>query len=106
MIIPVLAGGSLQTAFDIAQPGDTVELEAGAVWLGNYTLQAKPSGLPITVRCASAYPSSAMIRTPNSLPALATQASTAGWRFIDITFLADASLGDIVHRDRACRTAA
>ncbi|HEX7965172.1 MAG TPA: hypothetical protein VF651_05595 [Gammaproteobacteria bacterium] len=41
--IDVKAGGDLQAALDKAQPGDTVVLEAGAVFSGSFTLPLKPA---------------------------------------------------------------
>ncbi len=95
MILSIQAGGNLQAALDSSQPGDVLELEAGATFQGNFTLPVKPSGLPILVRAATSG-QDATIRTPNNLPALATRAATAGWRFLDARFAADATVGDIV----------
>jgi hypothetical protein len=39
--IHVSAGGNLQAAINAAQPGDTIELEAGAMFSGNFTLPRK-----------------------------------------------------------------
>src|SRR5262245_30394239 len=40
-VIPVPAGGNLQGALDSAQPGDVVELAAGATFSGHYILRNK-----------------------------------------------------------------
>ncbi|HEV3467907.1 MAG TPA: hypothetical protein VG148_01190, partial [Pyrinomonadaceae bacterium] len=48
--ITVRAGGDLQAALDRAQPGDEVVLEAGASFVGNFTLPAKAGAAFITVR--------------------------------------------------------
>jgi hypothetical protein len=40
--ITVPAGGDLQTAINVAQPGDTIVLEAGATYTGSYLLPVKP----------------------------------------------------------------
>ncbi|HEV3468234.1 MAG TPA: hypothetical protein VG148_02860, partial [Pyrinomonadaceae bacterium] len=48
--INVPAGGDLQAALDRAQPGDEVVLEAGASFVGNFTLPAKAGAAFITVR--------------------------------------------------------
>jgi hypothetical protein len=37
----VAAGGNLQAALDAAQPGQIVELQAGATWTGSFTLRNK-----------------------------------------------------------------
>ena len=42
----VLAGGNVQAALDAAQPGDVVELQAGATFTGNFTLKPKPVVTP------------------------------------------------------------
>src|SRR3954470_21239391 len=39
--IHVAAGGNLQAAINAAKPGDTIELEAGASFSGNFTLPHK-----------------------------------------------------------------
>ena len=41
VVIPVAAGGNLQTALNTAQPGDVIELAAGATFTGNFTLPNK-----------------------------------------------------------------
>ncbi len=46
----VRAGGDLQAALDSAQPGDEIVLDAGAVFVGPFTLPAKPGSDWITVR--------------------------------------------------------
>jgi hypothetical protein len=43
-IVQVPSGGDLQAALDKAQPGDTLVLQAGAVYTGPFTLRAKGSG--------------------------------------------------------------
>ena len=40
-VIPVRAGEDLQAALDRAQPGDTIALEAGAIFTGNFELRPK-----------------------------------------------------------------
>ncbi len=49
-LVPVNQGDSLQLALDNAQPGDTLELEAGATFLGNYRLRYKSGDSPVTIR--------------------------------------------------------
>ncbi len=51
--ITVAAGGDLQAALNAAQPGDTVLLQAGASWTGNYTLPLKSGTGYITVRSSA-----------------------------------------------------
>jgi hypothetical protein len=52
--IAVNAGGDLQGAIDAARPGDTILIQAGAVFTGNYTLPAKGGSAFITIRSAAA----------------------------------------------------
>lgn len=91
----VPAGANLQAALDAAQPGQTLLLEAGAVFVGNYVLPVKPAGPPIIVRGASST-ARPTIRTPNSTPALRTAGATRGWELTDLIFAAGASQGAIV----------
>lgn len=53
--IPVKAGDDLQAALDAVKPGDTLTLEAGATWAGNFTLPAKanPQNRWIVIRTAA-----------------------------------------------------
>ncbi len=48
--IVVNAGGDFQAAINAAQPGDVIELEAGATFVGNFILKAKPGSGWITIR--------------------------------------------------------
>ena len=50
----VAAGGNLQQAIDNAQPGDTIALEAGATYTGNFVLPNKSGSDWITIRTAGA----------------------------------------------------
>lgn len=50
MITKVLVGQSLQSALDNAQPGDVLELEAGAAFEGNFVLPIKSGQSFITLR--------------------------------------------------------
>ena len=51
--ITVNAGGDLQGAIDAARPGDTILLQAGAVFTGNFVLPAKGGTAFITIRSAA-----------------------------------------------------
>nr|AHZ45572.1 VCBS [uncultured bacterium] len=53
--ILVPAGGDLQAALDVVQPGGTVLVEAGATFAGKYTIGPKvnPDGLYITLRSSA-----------------------------------------------------
>src|SRR5262245_16406350 len=85
--IHVPAGGNLQAAINAAQPGDTIEIEAGAVFSGNFTLPRKStagwiniessvySTLPEPGRRVSPSDAASMPRivTPNTAPVFKTQ---------------------------------
>src|SRR5262249_34471329 len=83
--ITVNAGGDLQAAINAAQPGDTIALQAGAVFTGPYTLPAKPGAAFITIRSATpdaALPGGGTRITPNySGPLAKVQATAAGPAF-------------------------
>ncbi len=50
--INVPAGGNLQAAINAAKPGDTIHLQAGATYIGNFTLPMTTAPLEITIRTA------------------------------------------------------
>ena len=95
----VNAGGDLQAALNAAQPGDVITLEAGATFTGNYTLPQKggtgwiiirtsasdsslpPPGTRITPASAAVLPK---VVSPNSAPAIATQAGAHHYRLIGL----------------------
>ena len=60
--ITVNAGGNLQAALDAARPGDTIVLQAGAVFTGSYKLPAKGGTAYITIR--SSAPDGSLPGTP------------------------------------------
>jgi hypothetical protein len=72
--ISVPAGGDLQAALDAAQPGDTILLQAGATFTGNFKLRAKGGTAYITVRSStpdSQLPGAGVRITPAHAPLLA-----------------------------------
>src|SRR5437867_2134152 len=105
--IAVPAGGSLQSALNVAQPGDVVTLEPGATYAGNFVLPNKGDISEfITVRSAapdSALPPPGMrmtpaygaqlpkIRSSNTAAALKTAASANHWKLMFLEFLANQS---------------
>jgi hypothetical protein len=97
-VIAVGAGGDLQGALDAAQPGDIVELQAGATFTGNFVLPAKtgtqwvyirssavaslPSpGTRVTPTLASLMPK---IVSPNTMPAILSAFGAHHYRFVGI----------------------
>ncbi len=96
----VPAGGDLQSAINAAQPGDTVQLAAGAQWIGHYFLPANPGSQWITIQSASmsALPgpgnristaqSSSMPKliTPDSAPALQMTTGANHYRIQGVEF--------------------
>ncbi|HZM82952.1 MAG TPA: hypothetical protein VFC19_45125 [Candidatus Limnocylindrales bacterium] len=98
--INVNAGDNLQTALDAAQPGDTIVLDAGATFTGNFILPDKSgsswiyiqtsaySSLPVPGHRVSPANAAAMpnIVSPNSDPAISTPALTPShhYRFVGI----------------------
>jgi hypothetical protein len=81
--IHVPRGGDLQKALETAQPGDVITLEAGATFVGPFTLPNKPGAGWITVRTSapdSALPPPGTRITPeysSVMPKLITRAAAA-----------------------------
>jgi hypothetical protein len=113
LTIAVPNGGDLQAALNGAQPGETILLDPGATYVGNFILPARSSDddRVITVRTAgdrglpgegeritpAAAEHLARIRSPNGFPALQTAAGARGWRIALIEFEANRDgLGDII----------
>ena len=94
----VPAGGDLQAALNAAQPGDTIILQAGATYTGNFTLPVKSgtawiyvqssalSSLPAPGTRVAPAQSSLMpkIVSPNTAPAISTAAGAHNFRFAGI----------------------
>jgi hypothetical protein len=119
--IVVNAGDSLQAALDRAQPGQTVQLQAGAQFDGNFVLPNKTGSSYIIVRTSTAdaqlpgtasrielahEPLLATLRAPNTIPALRTAPGAHHWRLIGLRFIGAGAgdliaLGDSVQTDRA-----
>lgn len=96
--ITLKAGSDLQAALNSARPNDTLVLEAGATWTGNFLLPRRsdsgwitirssalnalpPSGTRVSPANASAMPK---IITPNTSPAITANDGTHGWRFVGL----------------------
>ena len=96
----VAAGGDLQQALDQAAPGDTIVLEAGAVFTGNYILRKKTGyglitlissasgSLPTDNRRVSLADAAYMPKlvTPSSNSLITTEDGAHDYRFVGIEF--------------------
>ncbi len=94
----VAAGGDLQGALNSAQPGDTIILQAGAIYTGNFTLPVKSgtawiyvqssalSSLPAAGTRVDPAQASLMpkIVSPNTSPAIGTEAGAHSFRFVGV----------------------
>jgi hypothetical protein len=94
----VAAGGDLQGALNSAQPGDTIILQAGATYTGNFTLPVKSgtawiyvqssalSSLPAAGTRVAPAQASVMpkIVSPNTSPAISTAAGAHHFRFVGV----------------------
>jgi hypothetical protein len=93
----VPAGGDLQRAINAAQPGDTITLEPGGLYTGNYTLPVHAGSEFITIRSAapdtslpasgvrilpSDAPNLPKLKSPNTSPVFATAPASAYWRLM------------------------
>jgi hypothetical protein len=110
--ITVNAGGNLQTAINTAQPGDTILLQAGATFTGNFTLPVKSGTTYITIRSAAAdstLPGANVridpryasllpkIKSPNTGSALTTAVGAHHWRLQFLEFQANSGgIGEII----------
>jgi hypothetical protein len=98
ILITVNAGGDLQAALTQAHPGDIIELQAGVTFTGNFTLPYKAGTDWIYVRSSAhaSLPSPGTrvspdqanlmpkIVSPNTLPAITTEAGAHHYRFIGV----------------------
>jgi hypothetical protein len=99
--VMVIAGGNLQAAIDGALPGDTILLQAGATFVGNFRLPVKSGNTYITIRSSaddSQLPGPAQritpahasllpkIKSPNSSPAIATDPGAHHYRLQFLEF--------------------
>src|SRR5207248_3209938 len=112
--IMVPAGGDVQHALNTALPGDTIFLDPGATYVGNFYLprRAGDDPRPITLRTAASggdpvaageriTPAQAgalaKLRSPDSTPALRTERGARFWRVELVEFQANrGGFGDIV----------
>jgi carbohydrate binding protein with CBM6 domain len=111
--VRVAAGGNLQAAIDNAQLGDTIVLQAGATYTGNFVLPAKALGSGYVTITTSADPAALppeegridpsyagllpKIQSPNSAPAIATAPFAHHYQLQLLEFPATAQgIGDII----------
>ena len=99
----VPAGGNLQAAIDAANPGDTIVLQPGATYVGNFRLPVHGGSEYITIRTAASnqlppegtrispahLPYLAKIKSPNTSAAMETRAGAAYWRLMLVAFEAN-----------------
>jgi hypothetical protein len=104
--IVVPAGANLQTALNIAQRGDLIQLAAGATYTGNFTLPAKSGSGWVTIQTATTLPAEgtrvtpsiasrfAKIVTPNAMPAIdvADNATASRYRIVGVEVTSSASM--------------
>jgi hypothetical protein len=80
-VVQVAAGDDLQAALDAARPGDTLELEAGAVFVGNFVLPRKDASDWISIRVGPSsrgLPPQGTRVSPGDLDAMATLTAASG----------------------------
>jgi hypothetical protein len=111
--VSVAAGGDLQAALDSASSGDTLLLEAGAVYTGNFVLPAKGGDDCITVRTTT--PDSELIpgalvgpwnagllarvvSPGNGLPAIRTAVGAHHYRLVGLEVLPESPTAEIYDR--------
>ena len=108
--VSVPDGGDLQAALNAANPGDTILLQPGATYVGNFVLPAKDGASFITLQTSGSSlpgagvrispadaPSLAKLRSPNGASALRTAPGAHHWRIVLVEFLANAEgAGDII----------
>jgi hypothetical protein len=107
----VPGGGDLQAAINAANPGDVIELQAGATYTGNFKLPVKNGDdfivvrtggddralPPAGVRISPAHSSRlARIKTPNSASALSTMPGAHHWRFELLEFQGSGGSTDVI----------
>lgn len=109
-VISVPAGANLQDAINRANPGDTIALEPGATFVGNFVLPAKDGNQFITLRTAGEdlpsaseridptdAPALAKLKSANSSAVLRTAPGAHHWRLQLLEFQANAGgFADIV----------
>jgi hypothetical protein len=103
-ILHVPAGGNLQQAIDAAQPGDTITLDPGAIYTGNFILRNKTGNAFVTITTAGTDPLEgtritpqaasllAKIVAPNDSPAISTEPGAHHYRLTNLELYAAAGV--------------
>ena len=120
--ITVNAGGDLQAALNKAVPGDTILLQAGATFTGNFVLPKKSGSTFIIVRSSAAtgsLPAAGVrmtsgyaallpkIKSPNTNPALQTATGAHHWQLQFLEFQANSGgYGEIIRLGSSSETVA
>lgn len=109
--VTVPAGGDLQAALNSAHAGDTILLEPGATYVGNFVLPPKSGDGVVTIRTAgdaglpaageritpAAADRLAKLKSPTNLPALRTAPGARGWTVSLLEFESNrGGAGDII----------
>ena len=97
-IIKVAAGADLQAALNGAKGNDTLVLEAGATWVGNFELPRRKDAGWVTIRSSleknlppagqrvspEHAPAMPKVITPNASPAITARDGSQGWRLVGL----------------------